>query len=1084
MKKSFIINLLLFAIITFTFNYNAEAIPAYPHLIEYTQPDGSIITIRLKGDEKINWAETTDSYTILITKEGEYQYATLDSNGDLDFSGIPVSNIEKRSNEEKLFLKNTPKELSYSKAQKDVLKSIWDIKEQRSQKSFPTTGDQNLLCLLMETPDIPFTKTQSDFNALFNQLNYTLDGATGSLKEYYLENSYNQLNLTVDVYGPYTADNNMSYYADDARPLVTEGVYLANDDVNYSNYDSDNDGYVDALYMIFAGYGEEAGGGPNTIWSHAWSISPVYLDGKYISRYACSPELRGNSETNLTRIGVVGHEFGHALGAPDYYDTDYDTGGQFQGTGQWDMMAGGSWNNGGATPAHHNGFTKVIVYNWANATVLSSPASITLNNAAENDDSFYRYNTTTTNEYFLIENREKHLFDSGIPGSGMMIYHVHSGVFDVGNLINATHPQRMYPVAQNATMDPTSTPSSYGNINAASCAWTGTSGKDAFTDESLPSSKSWAGANTSKPITNIYRNGSDKTVYFDFMNGDVDPIIISFNVTNQYDSPVSNAMITIDKDEVKISENSKEKTNAAKRRKSKLLISNESKNNNISSLKNSIQSISSKSMNEPVNKTDKKNKGNWMHWDDDYNANSIGVDEAGIWYAFIKFETTDLAAYDGMKITAFRAYTYQLANNKAMIIYTGNEGSLNEEYYQQYTQIEDSWVEFELDTEFTIDASQELWIGVEVDDPGEAFFPLGVDEATDADGKGNLVTFDGVEFSALSDYGIEGDWNIQAFVEETWPIVLYTDGNGQASYEADSGQYSYLAEKEGYTSSSGNYTVDESSMDIDITLLLDDGEANEDATLADLAIDGTTVEGFDRFIYSYFMELPIGTTDPPIVGATPNDINASINITQAESIPGTAEVLITAEDEITQRSYYVNFTFEEEPLNDDASLSDITIDGTTINGFSPDIYNYSIVLPQGTSAAPVVGATANDSNADVNITQASALPDDATIIVTAEDGETIITYTVSFSVSTNIQETNSFNVELFPNPAKNSFTIKASETINTVQIFNISGQLLLNKSVESYQSNIIISDLSSGIYFVKIQMDNNVTTKKLHVTNR
>jgi M6 family metalloprotease-like protein len=515
------------------YTIEVKAVPAYPHPIEFTQPDGSVITIQLKGDEKVKWAETMDGYTILVNSNGEYQYAIIDESGDLTFSGILVSNINSRTIKETSLLSKIEKGLFFSKIQIQMMKEVWEIKDKSNSKAFPTTGTPKLVCILMQTPDKSFIKTKAEFNALFNQLNYTVGGATGSVKDYYLENSYGQLDLTVDVFGPYTASQNMSYYADDARPLVTEGVQLANAEANFADYDNDNDGWVDAVYMIFAGYGQEAGGGSGTIWSHAWAINPIQLDGKWISRYACSPELRGSSGTNLTRIGVIGHEFGHVLGAPDYYDTNYDTGGQFHGTGQWDMMAGGSWNDGGATPAHHNGFTKVYFYNWASATILSTPSTITLYNAAENSNSFYRYNTTTSGEYFLVENREKHKFDSYIPGSGMIIYHVHSGVMSSAsnNTINTTHPQRMYPVSQNATMDPTSSPSSYGNINAANCAWTGTTGKTAFTDATLPSSKSWAGANTAKPITSILRNGTAKTVTFDFMGGGNLPVVTTNAVT-------------------------------------------------------------------------------------------------------------------------------------------------------------------------------------------------------------------------------------------------------------------------------------------------------------------------------------------------------------------------------------------------------------------------------------------------------------------------------------------------------------------------------------------------------------------------
>ena len=203
------------------------------------------------------------------------------------------------------------------------MKSIWDIKSTEGQKAFPTTGNRKLICILIGFKDKAFTKTKTDFDNLFNQVGYNAGGATGSVKDFYLENSYNQFNLTVDVAGPYTASQNMSYYGandasgNDVRPreLVLEAINFADPTVNFANYDNDNDGTVDGVYIIYAGYGEEAGGGANAIWAHAWQISPVVRDGKTISKYSCSAELRGSSGTTITAIGVICHEFGHVLGA-------------------------------------------------------------------------------------------------------------------------------------------------------------------------------------------------------------------------------------------------------------------------------------------------------------------------------------------------------------------------------------------------------------------------------------------------------------------------------------------------------------------------------------------------------------------------------------------------------------------------------------------------------------------------------------------------------------------------------------------------------------------------------------------------
>jgi M6 family metalloprotease-like protein len=535
MRKFFVCFALL-AIMAAPFTKQSLAVTAYPHPIEYKQPNGNIITIQLQGDEKVKWALTEDGYTILSKNDGYYEYAMKDEKGDLVHSGVIVSEKSKRSGSEVAFLSKIVKGLFYSKDQLALIEKIWDIKD-KNAKAFPTTGNRKLVCILIGFTDKAFTKTQTEFNNLFNQVGYTTGGATGSVKDFYTENSWGQFNLTVDVFGPYTASNTMAYYGandasgNDVRPreLVTEAINLADASANYANYDNDGDGSVDGVYIIYAGYGEEAGGGANCIWAHAWNITTITRDGKTLSKYSCSAELSGSSGTTITGIGVICHEFGHVLGAPDYYDTNYSTGGQYDGTGYWDMMAAGSWNNGGKTPAHHNAFTKIYFYSWATATTLTAAADITVLNSAENK-SFYRINTATSGEYFLIENREKHKFDAYLPGSGLLIYHVHSGVMTSAssNSINNTHQQRMYPVAQNATVaQPTSTPSSYGSINTATCAWTGASGtKTEFTDTSTPNMKSWAAANTAKPITNIVRDATAKSVSFSFMGGGGTTVVI------------------------------------------------------------------------------------------------------------------------------------------------------------------------------------------------------------------------------------------------------------------------------------------------------------------------------------------------------------------------------------------------------------------------------------------------------------------------------------------------------------------------------------------------------------------------------
>ena len=501
-------------------NHSAFGVSAYPFPVEIVQSDGTKVTIINKGDERLKWAQTVDGYSIVRNSKGIYEYAMLSTTMDMIPSGVQAKNIPERSNSDIQFLNNTKKGLTYSKSQIGIMKSISRMYQKNTMKAFQPSGSRKLLCVLIGFSDKAFTKTKADFENLFNQVGYSTDGATGSIFDYYKENSFNQFNLAVTVAGPYTAAHNMAYYGandaggNDVNPeaLVTEAVTLADPSVNYADFDNDHDGTVDGVFVIHAGYGEEAGASANTIWAHTSAISPLTLDGKTVSDYSCTSELRGVSGTGITRIGVICHEFGHILGTMDFYDTNSATNGSYDGTGDWDIMGSGSWNNNGTTPAHHNPYTKIFVYGWATAKTFTSGANVTLNDAEQNNNSFYRFNTTTSNEFFLCENRQKQKFDSYIPGHGMVIYHVDGNYISAAdNEINVGSHQGMYPVCANATGLP---PTNYGDINSTGLPFPGSGNKTSFTDTTIPNALSWASANTNSPITNITEDNVNKTVSF------------------------------------------------------------------------------------------------------------------------------------------------------------------------------------------------------------------------------------------------------------------------------------------------------------------------------------------------------------------------------------------------------------------------------------------------------------------------------------------------------------------------------------------------------------------------------------------
>lgn len=382
------------------------------------------------------------------------------------------------------------------------------------------------MVILMSFADVSFTKTEADFDALFNEPGYAVDGAQGSVYDYFREVSYGQLSFHCDVLGPYRAVYPMAYYGSngyggsDVNPYVLflEAMEHAVREIDLQDYDADGDGYVDNVHIVFAGYGEEAGASPSAIWSHEAMFPEITMQGMKIDRYSCTPELRGNRGGGISRIGPCCHEMGHALGAMDYYDTDYTTGGSFEGTGVWDVMAQGSWNNDGITPAHFNPYVKAYDFGWVGVTTLTHTGDYSLHPSTWEKDGVYRVDTGSEGDFYLLESRVRDGFDTALPGEGLMVYHVHPRIEEgaYGNTINASAPQMMYPVCASSSVSvPSSSSYSYGEINSAGCPFPGSSGKTEFGGQTVPAAFAWDGSDVGFELSDINRT-ADGQVSFRF----------------------------------------------------------------------------------------------------------------------------------------------------------------------------------------------------------------------------------------------------------------------------------------------------------------------------------------------------------------------------------------------------------------------------------------------------------------------------------------------------------------------------------------------------------------------------------------
>jgi M6 family metalloprotease-like protein len=296
-------------------------------------------------------------------------------------------------------------------------------------------GTKRGLVILCEFQDRKFAEgnTIEKYNDILNKEDFTSsEGFRGSVADYFRAQSGGLFNLTFDIVGPYTTKKTAIYYGkndsegNDQHPdeMIMEMCKAADDVVNFADYDWDGDGEVDEVFVVYAGKGEADTGSKSYIWPHMWTFDEaeveLELDGIKINTYACANELKSSGRIN--GIGTFCHEFSHCLGLPDFYDIDYS--GNF-GMGDFDLMSGGNYAGNTFCPVGYTAYEKMVC-GWQQPIVLSEE-SVTVDNIlpiSEGGDTYIIYNDNHSDEYYLIENRQKTGWDSHYPARGLMITHV------------------------------------------------------------------------------------------------------------------------------------------------------------------------------------------------------------------------------------------------------------------------------------------------------------------------------------------------------------------------------------------------------------------------------------------------------------------------------------------------------------------------------------------------------------------------------------------------------------------------------------------------------------------------------------
>lgn len=496
------------------------AVPAKKGIVTVTQPDGTSINIILHGDEHFHYTTTADGYLVKQAQDGFYMYAQQVGQS-IATTNIRAKNTTERNSNEIALLKN----IGSFKMSREVLDANRQMRAAKRDVATPQrTPHQAIrnLVILVSFKDKAFKKTKQEFDDQLNKKGYNTGGATGSVRDYFSTASNGQYEPQFDVYGPYTLDRNMSYYGGndynghDSHPdqMVVDAVAkLAADktaNVDLSNYDTDKDGYIDNVFIQYAGYGENAGADANTIWPHRWQVSEYNVtgstkfDGVYIYDYGCSAELKGSSGSNMSGIGVFCHEYSHILGLPDFYVTDYSS--NHQTPAQWEIMDAGSYNNNERTPPTFSAHERFFV-GWLTPIMLNAADNITLHDIKTSNTAYMITSTGKHNmrpenpnpkTYYLLENRQQTGWDEYVPGHGLLITKT---VYNENNWYNNTPNNDKYNQGY--------------QIANSNKAFPGSAKKTSYSPYSQ------------YPITNIEENNG--VITFNFMGGAITTHTVTFD---------------------------------------------------------------------------------------------------------------------------------------------------------------------------------------------------------------------------------------------------------------------------------------------------------------------------------------------------------------------------------------------------------------------------------------------------------------------------------------------------------------------------------------------------------------------------
>lgn len=503
---------------------------ANPEPLKVRQPDGTILTIQLHGDEYSSHTTTIDGYTVVKCDDNTYRYAMIE-NGVLVASTVIAHDESNRGEAETQYCQSVGKHLVAPTYLQSKVNKIDQVKREDLEGTMDRTKFRGLV-ILVNYNDCKFTKknTYDLFNDMVNKDGYSgyqdekmgWQSYTGSVRDYFRDSSMGTFEPEFDVVGPVEI-NYSKFYANSSsngRILANAAIAAADPLVDYTKYDGNGDGRVDMIYFIYAGYSASTvGNDSRLLWPHASTLTyyTKKYDGMLLNRYACSTELYGLEDGSsggiLCGIGTMCHEFSHVLGLHDHYDTSKS---DLPVPGTWDLMSSGNHNNKGRTPVAYNMYERMVLGMGQPETLdiigdYTLPELTTTNKA-------YRIQSGVKTEFFILENRQQVKWDASMAGKGMLIWRVDSSNVSYwqANKVN-TIPG--HPLFELVRANPTYSSAGSSLSSTSGDPFPGSADVRNISNSTTPSLRSWNG--TACPFSIYKIANEDGEISFHLRDYDV-----------------------------------------------------------------------------------------------------------------------------------------------------------------------------------------------------------------------------------------------------------------------------------------------------------------------------------------------------------------------------------------------------------------------------------------------------------------------------------------------------------------------------------------------------------------------------------